>query len=329
MPSRRTSTSSSRLSCGTGVGASRLLDAERQLQSTPLTRTLPWNTSRALEFEGPTEDDNDDDDAMEVDSAIHSDDFPDHDETDESHDFVDLTISPTVAATRRARASAICMEGRTRASSWIWHLGDEVERDGGKKWKCGLCRGHSVKEYSLGSTCHIRRHLRDKHQFVSETRLGAITPGQATIDRYLNNNRIDPIVFKRAVVDFFLTCRIPFHVAESPAFHALIDSVSTTTPAIPKSADTIRNWVLTRYQAAKAELRLKLAKSRSLITISLDCWTSPNKLAIIAVVAHWADEYAKFQKAVLALRELAGIFLSLILLTRRPPYRGSYCSSIG
>jgi hypothetical protein len=266
---------------------------------------------------------------MEVDSAIDSDDLPDHDETDESHDFVDLTVSPTAAATRRARVSAIRTEGRTRTTSWIWHLGDEVERDGGKKWKCGLCNGHSVKEYSLGSTCHIRRHLRDKHQFVTETRLAAITPGQATIDRYLNNNRVDPIVFKRAIVDFFLTCRIPFRVAEAPAFHHLLDSVSTTTPAIPKSADTIRNWVLARYETAKAEMKVRLAKSRSQITISLDCWTSPNKLGIIAVVAHWADECAKFQKAVLALREVPGIFLSLILLTRRPPYWGSYCNSIG
>jgi len=145
----------------------------------------------------------------------------------------------------------------------------------------------------------------------------------------LNNNRVDPIVFKRAVVDFFLTCRIPFRVAEAPAFHHLLDSVSTTTPAIPKSADTIRNWVLARYETAKAEMKVRLAKSRSQITISLDCWTSPNKLGIIAVVAHWADECAKFQKAVLALREVPGIFLSLILLTRRPPYWGSYCNSIG
>ena len=102
-------------------------------------------------------------------------------------------------------------------------------------------------------------------------------------------------------------CRIAFSVVESVYFHALLNSISPIAPAIPRSADTIRNWSLSRYEAAKAEIKLILAAALSLINLSLDCWSSPNNIAIIAIVAHFIDSFGRPQKALLALRELPGL----------------------
>jgi hypothetical protein len=283
---------------GTGVG---------RRASTASTRTLPWthttqSTTQTTEPEPSTDvasDDGNDNDSND-----------DGDESEESDDFVDLTVSPTLIAQRRQSARAA---NHHKASSWIWHVGDEVNEGGVFKWRCNLCIGDHAKRYSFGSTCHIRQHLRKSHQFIPDgpTRLSPITPGQLTIDRYLQNTRIDIAAFKAAMVDFFLVCRIAFSVSESAQFHALLNSVSTSITAIPipRCADTVRNWSLSRFESAKFEFKTTLASSRSLIHLSLDCWTSSNNLAMIGVVAHWADEKGRFQNALLALRELSGLYL--------------------
>jgi hypothetical protein len=212
---------------------------------------------------------------------------------------------------------------RSRKSSWIWHVGDEITEDGVVKWRCGLCQGDMVKRYTLSSTCHIKKHLEESHGFENDNRLrlAAIGPGQPTIDRYLLNARPDPVVFKRQLVDFFLVCRIPFHVIESPYFHALFESNSTLANAVPKCSDTVRNWALGRSDSAKEEVKVKLARARSLIHLAIDCWTSSNNLPIIGIVGHFADELGHFQKVLLALRELQGPILIRISLICRPPYR--------
>jgi hypothetical protein len=54
-------------------------------------------------------------------------------------------------------------------------------------------------------------------------------------------------------------------------------------------ANTIRAWIMAKYEEEKALLRAKLRESLSSIHISFDFWTSTNQLALMAVVAHYVD----------------------------------------
>jgi len=243
---------------------------------------------------------------MEIDAVEpHVDNGADSDNEDSDYTLV----SPNLARAQRRHFDVVAFRehNRTRKSSWIWHVGDQIEENGVEKWRCGLCKGDTVKRYTLSSTCHIKRHLEESHGFATDNRLAAIGPGQSTLDRYLLTARPDPAAFKRKLIEFFIVCRIPFHLVESAYFRALFEHNSTIANAVPNSSDTIRAWTLNAFDNAKDQLRAILGSSRSKIHISIDGWTSPNLLPIIGIVGHWADTNGRFQKGLLALRELEGL----------------------
>lgn len=62
----------------------------------------------------------------------------------------------------------------------------------------------------------------------------------------------------------------------------------------------IRRWILNLYETKKASLKAKLGQ----IHISCDLWTSPNSLALMAVIAHFADKDYRVQTRLLALHRL-------------------------
>src|SRR5271170_2287 len=309
MPPLRTSTSSSRVSSGSSA------------TSHPFPhRTLPWKNATAdTAADGASS-------AMEVDN-VEDDMEVDNDSDSDSTEFLAPDfISPSLARTRRLNLVTFHNRvSRNRKSCWIWHVGDEIDEQGVQKWRCGLCSGDIVKCYTISSTCHIKRHLEEAHGFANENRLAAIGHGQSTLDRHFLFERPDPAVFKRKLVDFFLVCRLPFHVVESPYFHALFDHNSAIASMVPHCSDTLKNWSLFRHESAQGSVKTALAEARSIIHYALDCWTSSNSLPIVAIVAHFADKLGRLQKALLALRELDGI----LLIRRTLMYRASHWRATG
>ena len=69
---------------------------------------------------------------------------------------------------------------------------------------------------------------------------------------------------------------------------------------------TVRSWVLNQYTIEKERIRLRLHCSRSKIYISLDIWTSPNAIPILAIIAHYISEDNKLESSLLALKEIEG-----------------------
>jgi hypothetical protein len=73
-----------------------------------------------------------------------------------------------------------------------------------------------------------------------------------------------------------------------------------------RSGDSIKRFILADFEERKDALRKEMQLAKSKIHISFDLWTSPNKLAMIGVVAHYLTKELVAISLLISLRELVG-----------------------
>ncbi len=102
--------------------------------------------------------------------------------------------------------------------------------------------------------------------------------------------------FKDALIALVVLCQLSFHLVVDQIF---VEFLKTIFPLIedilPSSSNTIRAWVLSSFKDRKAKIIGVLARSRSIVHLSFDLWTSPNHLALLGIVAHYIDEHGQNQ----------------------------------
>jgi hypothetical protein len=182
---------------------------------------------------------------------------------------------------------------------------------------------HCTEPSSYGNsvTTNMRHHLRSKHQISVEIAPAPVQ--QATIDQlqrlYIKaessnqTQQIDTQVFRKvlnqdvideALVSLIVVRNLSFRLVESPEFHALCrvlnpesyDYIITSHSSIPRKIE--RSW-----QTQKDIVRKKLQSALSSIHLSLDIWTSPNRLLLLGICAHFVEQnQEKLSKALLGLR---------------------------
>ena len=102
---------------------------------------------------------------------------------------------------------------------------------------------------------------------------------------------------------------ISFSQVESEYFRQMmvyLDVVLDSSSFLPKSGNTIRDWVLKDFGKCKEQVLKQLNESERQIHLSFDLWTSPNSLALLGVVAHWMNKDKHLQTTLLGLRRLKG-----------------------
>lgn len=98
------------------------------------------------------------------------------------------------------------------------------------------------------------------------------------------------------LLEFICTGRLPLSCVESEQFQALIRELNPSIyDYMWKSGNTVKAMLLAEFDRGKEILKLAFKDALSKVHISFDLWTSPNKLAMLGVVAHY-----------LALRKLLG-----------------------
>jgi hypothetical protein len=65
--------------------------------------------------------------------------------------------------------------------------------------------------------------------------------------------------------------------------------VQGSQPDIPRSANTIKEWIHKRYISAFHKKKEELVRVTSKVSYTTDIWTSPAKVAFMALTAHWID----------------------------------------
>jgi hypothetical protein len=113
--------------------------------------------------------------------------------------------------------------------------------------------------------------------------------------------------FKAALLTWIINYQIAFIVIENSFFRDLIHILSPSLVEYVPCGNTIRGWILAEYNFQKARMKTRLKEDcLGKIHISFDFWTSPNSMALMAVIAHYCDRDYKSQTRLLGLRRLHG-----------------------
>jgi hypothetical protein len=96
---------------------------------------------------------------------------------------------------------------------------------------------------------------------------------------------------------------------ECPEFRAFLTYLNSNINIyLANSYTTTGLWVLNQFKIEKERIRLRLYSSRSKIYISLDIWTLPNTIPILAIIAYYISEDNKLESSLLVLKEIEGSY---------------------
>lgn len=113
--------------------------------------------------------------------------------------------------------------------------------------------------------------------------------------------------FKEALLHWMVYCHIAiFQLINGTKFRVLLEALNSDIAAQLPGRNTIRKWVLDLYQKEKQRLRKDLWQAKSMLHISFDLWSSPNNLALIAIIVHYIDTQGNAKQRLLAVKEVEG-----------------------
>jgi hypothetical protein len=119
-------------------------------------------------------------------------------------------------------------------------------------------------------------------------------------------------VIEDLALGFVITSNQPFSVFQNPFLRQLL---STLNPSVHRTIgwgrSSIRQRLADTFSSKKKLVQQELAASTSKIHLAFDLWTSPNRLAILAISAHFIDSKNSIQQRLLGLREQQGAHTGL------------------
>lgn len=115
-------------------------------------------------------------------------------------------------------------------------------------------------------------------------------------------------LMKRCIVEMVACCDFPITLFEAPAFRQFCYLMNPTMAAeiLPGSDTTMYRWLTQAFDENLVALRAQLYEAVSKIHLSADIWTSPNKMGLLAVVAHYVDSHYRLRTRLIALRHVVG-----------------------
>jgi len=117
-------------------------------------------------------------------------------------------------------------------------------------------------------------------------------------------NTFNQQAYREAIIGLLTRRRMPFSAVE---WSEMKDLALACNPAIEDLLITSRRTavrlIASNYNLYKGQIRESLATSISPIHLSSDLWTSPHRHSLLAICAHWVDQYGQLQKALLGLPE--------------------------
>lgn len=103
-------------------------------------------------------------------------------------------------------------------------------------------------------------------------------------------------VIHTSLISWLVICQIAFAVIEHPVFRDFLKSICPTVDLfIPLVAVTVRAWIISAFQTHKQMIIERLGRSHGKVHFSFDLWTSPNHLALLAVIGHFIDDEGRPQ----------------------------------
>ena len=120
--------------------------------------------------------------------------------------------------------------------------------------------------------------------------------------------QVSTISVDDALVETVIKNNWPFTIVESESFRQFIEAVRrmAADEIFPiRSAATLKNWLQDTFNTRRNKLQLMLQACNS-ISLSVDCWTSPNNMAFLGMIVHFIDDEWVYREKVLDFVKLDG-----------------------
>ena len=180
-------------------------------------------------------------------------------------------------------------------SSWVWQYFDKNARmmraDGTEGRPCPITGCKAVLKIG-SSPIGLERHL-GTHGITKDG--DHRTHHQQSMTSFLSNK---PAIvsygqkdFRHAITDFVVSAALPYTIVENKALQKMINIAAYAPHLNMKlpSATTITRDIKDRFQVSKSQVKSILAQQHYL-AYTADAWTSPWKMPILGITAHWIDE---------------------------------------
>jgi hypothetical protein len=190
-------------------------------------------------------------------------------------------------------------------------------------------RGRSIRycniencAYSSAVITNIRKHLLSNHNIhapsqpsnihvigVQQLQDVVISAGGRTkqeVEDSIFREVLEKGITRKALIHLIVRHRLLISMVEWPAFHAFLTTLNPLAKEIlPTSHNTIRSDILSSWLDEKVVLQNYLRTATSTINISLDIWTSPNRILFLGVVGHFVRQNTTYlSKSLLGLRQI-------------------------
>lgn len=145
-------------------------------------------------------------------------------------------------------------------------------------------------------------HLRLKHKKEhKEVLLNASGNATTPKKRFEKNN------FNEKLLKFVISTDQAFTIVENKALRELLNSAQNKPSDYNVGRAELGGIRSQTFNKMKSELVEVLTNNTSQISLSLDCWTSPNQIAFLGVIAHFVDEKWELQNIMLDLIPIEGV----------------------
>jgi hypothetical protein len=253
----------------------------------------------------------------------------------DSVQFQDLLDEPSPEASRSSTPSEPTKTKRKR-KAWVFnHMDgtDDMQRvfynsDGKEVWPCRYCaKSGKKKEYLIsGGTKNISDHLEASHSIYENSPMekriqqqqqsiqdamdsAQLNPNKKRklMEEVIDEKPLDGATLEALFVRWVASNNQALRLVECPEFRAFLTYLNSNVNVyLANSHATAGSWVLNQFRIEKERIRLRLHSSRSKIHVSLDIWTLPNSIPILAIIAHYISEDNKLESSLLALKEIEG-----------------------
>jgi hypothetical protein len=206
--------------------------------------------------------------------------------------------------------------------SWIASHGDflaELQPDNSIKgfvWSCRACGRRNRPQFFVAqSTSSSIRHLLEEHSIQEDPdrRAASLTvlelQGTAARKRLAGSTatRAQVTLIHDLAIGYIVNSSLPFSTFDDPFLKAILARLNPKLSRdISLGRKTLSRDLERVFKSARAAVKDELNEAVTSIHISFDCWTSPNQLAMIAVIGNFLDRNLEYQTWLLALRRHRG-----------------------
>lgn len=130
---------------------------------------------------------------------------------------------------------------------------------------------------------------------------------EAIFESYLTENKAK---LKRALVEFIVRNKVPFHMVENSALGTLLLCFNpSANKVLPTSHNTIASYTMESFKDQKKLVQQLLKTSYTRIHLAADIWKSPNSYDALGITAKFIkidNEKPRRMEVLLGLQEVAG-----------------------